>query len=111
MLYRVVHFVNTWYGMAVVWAYVLAFLVGFSFLFIFPQITLLLLFLGLASLAVVLLGAKALTALEGSLRRRMLAAGVCPECQHKLQPATMDQAIMRCVSCGAEFSGTGARPT
>jgi hypothetical protein len=52
VLYRIVHAVNTGYGIAVFWAYVGAFVLAFALMFVFPFGTLALVLLGVMSLVI-----------------------------------------------------------
>jgi ribosomal protein L37AE/L43A len=107
MLYRLAHAVNASYGLAVAWAYILTFVLAFCLLFIFPQITLLLFFLGLASLGLTITLGWAIDATTRALARRSLHMGRCPRCgsasERRLEPGQ----VWLCENCHSEFQAGG----
>lgn len=103
MLYRIAQAVNSSYGLAVAWTYIGAFLLAFCMLFIFPQVTLLLLFLGLASLALTISLGWAIDATTRALARRSLRRDTCPRCgSNSLAHIALDHE-WTCEHCHSQF--------
>ena len=107
MLYRILRSVNSVYAYCVLALYIGAFFVGFAMLFVFPQITLLLLFLGLGGLGVFTLMSMVLRALERKLAHRALVSGSCPLCLQSAESLQAPEAHFRCMSCGAVYTAGG----
>lgn len=103
MLYRVVHAVNASYALTVAWLYIACFAMALLLLFVFPQVTLLLFFLGLASLGITVLMGWALNAITCSLARQALSQGRCPRCLKGSQRRIEHDQPFVCDYCGAEF--------
>ena len=107
MLYRILRANNSGYALCVLGLYIGAFLLGFALLFVFPQITLLMLFLGLGGLAFFSLGSIILRAAQRWLAHRTLSAGACPSCQQPIELLHAPEDHWRCMSCGAVYSANG----
>lgn len=115
VLYRIVHFINAWFAIAMLWVFIAALLLALSMMFILPPITILLLFLGLIGLGLAVVVARLLRFAQHALARYALAGGVCPRCaaggQQRFTPqeAPSDPAApWRCEACGSEFLLSGA---
>ena len=108
VLYRLAHAVNASYGLVIAWGYILLFALALSLLFVFPQMSLLLFFLGLASLAVTITLGWLIDGITRAMARRALSAGRCPRCRETL-PAMLepDEACL-CGSCHSQFQAGGA---
>jgi ribosomal protein L37AE/L43A len=107
VLYRILRWITTWYPLAVLWLCIVAMIVAFSLMFVFPPGTLLLLFLGLAGLGSAVLGFRALQAMQRGVARRSMAHGICPSCKAKQQwPATGE--TWHCTACGTVLLASGA---
>src|SRR5262245_46169500 len=107
MLYRIAHALNTWYALAVAWTYIGAFALGLSLLFVFPQVTLLLLFCRLASLGFAVMIGWMIDGLASGLAKRALAAGRCPHCGAVAPVDGVQAAGWTCEHCATEFAADG----
>jgi len=107
MLYRILRTLHAWYPLGVLWIYVLAFLVALGMMFVFPQITLLLFFLGLGGLGLAVIGARALGSLEHAMAKRIVGRGTCPRCGRSGQHRADGHSDWSCESCGAIFGPRG----
>jgi hypothetical protein len=111
VLYRIVHAVNTGYGIAVFWAYVGAFVLAFALMFVFPFGTLALVLLGVMSLVIWLGIGKVLAAADRALVRGMLRQGRCPKCDQAGQPSLQSgDEHWACIHCGATYEPGGGLP-
>jgi len=108
MLYRVAHAVNASYAFTIAWLYIAAFLLAFSLLFIFPQVTLLLLFLGLASLGLTITFGWAIDAATRHVARRAIGAGRCPRCGRASASGAEATETWTCSHCQSQFHSGGA---
>jgi len=107
VLYRILRWITTWYPLAVLWLCILAMILAFSLMFVFPPGTLLLLFLGLAGLGTAVIGFRALQAMQRGVARRSMAHGVCPSCKaRQAWPANGEP--WRCSTCGTTLLASGA---
>jgi ribosomal protein L37AE/L43A len=106
VLYRLFRSINAAYPMAVLWSYIAAFFLALALMFVFPQGTLLLLFLGLAGLGAVILTSKTLNGVQHLLARHALGRGVCPNCRTP-RPSVPQQADWRCPRCHITFTSSG----
>ena len=77
---RIMRITRREFPLVVFWLYLGTFVVAFPFVFIFPQVTLLLFGLALASLPFAIITARILTAVQEWTDRRQLRAGRCPMC-------------------------------
>ncbi len=107
MLYRIAQAVNASYGLTVAWGYIGMFTIACMLLFVFPQITLLLLFLGLASLALTITGGWLVDAATRALARNALHANRCPRCGTPSRDLIETGAAWLCDQCGSEFKVGG----
>jgi ribosomal protein L37AE/L43A len=107
VLYRIIQAINSSYGLAVAWAYIAAFVASLALLFIFPQVTLLLFFLGLASLGLTIGLGAAIDAFTRSLARRSVDRGSCPRCNNAANFRPHRDETWICDDCGSEFKGDG----
>jgi ribosomal protein L37AE/L43A len=108
VLYQIVRSLNEWYPLAVLWMYIGALLLALAMMFIFPQGTILLMFLGLAGLAFVAVGWRLLQWTMHALARGILTRGLCPNCK-KSASAHDPSSDWTCVHCGATFSPRGVQ--
>jgi len=108
LLYRIVQSINANYGLIVAWGYIAIFLMALSLLFIFPQLTLLLFFLALASLSLTITLGWVIDAMARGLARRGLAAGRCPRCATALEKPLQPGEGYLCPECHSEFRVGGA---
>jgi hypothetical protein len=109
MLYRLAHAFNVWYPLTVAWVYIGAFALGLCLLFIFPQVTLLLLFCGLATLGFAVMLGWMIDGLARGLARHALVAGRCPRCAASGHFRSDPQSPWICAACGIEFAPDGAQ--
>lgn len=109
MIYRILRICNAWYGIVVLWICVLAFFLAFALMFVFPQGTLLLLFLGLAGLGLAMIGGGLLNRWQCWLALRTLRGGRCPVCRAGIAESTESDHHWQCVNCGAMYDHTGAQ--
>ncbi|MCI0363043.1 MAG: hypothetical protein L0Y44_00565 [Phycisphaerales bacterium] len=110
MLYRFLRSINAWFGLAVLWVCLAAFLLALPLMFIFPQGTLLLLFVGLFGLGLAVIGFKVLRYFEHALARRSLARGSCPRCGQHDSTIPSDEP-WRCAACGTSYEVSGNEVT
>ena len=108
MLYRFLRFINQWYAIAVLWVFIAAFLMALGFMFIFPQVTLGLFFIGLGALGVAVVTSGVFHALQRALARRQIATGRCPRCRATLASIPHPQASVQCLSCKLLYTLTGS---
>ncbi len=94
--------------MVVFWTYLLAFAVAFCFVFIFPQVTLILLFLAIFGLIFAVIGRAILNAAECFLARRILRADRCPRCASPGRMAPNSAGRCVCAACGTSFDPRGS---
>jgi ribosomal protein L37AE/L43A len=106
--YRLLRAVNRGYSIAVLWTYVAAFFIGWAFVFVFPQITLALVFLGLLGLVGAVIGARVLAFLQEVVARGSLAAGSCPGCGAAIEHPADEPGAWSCSACGGAYSARGA---
>ena len=115
VLYRFVSAVNAVYGLAVAWVYIAAFLAALGMVFIFPPGTLLVFFIGLASLGLAVAMGYVIDALTRWMARRALARSRCPRCGDSLQAprfnAADDFQTCVCSLCSSNFAGDGSETT
>jgi hypothetical protein len=104
VLYRFVHAVNASYALAVAWIYIGAFALALSLLFIFPQVTLLMFFVGLATLGLAVMLSWAIDIATRGLARRALSSGRCPRCSSGGQSPKQADRAWTCEHCRAEFT-------
>jgi ribosomal protein L37AE/L43A len=107
MLYRVAHAVNASYAVTIAGLYIAAFVVAFSLLFIFPQVTLLLLFLGLASLGLTITLGWAIDAATRRVAKRAIDAGRCPRCGRASVSGVEASEPWTCSHCHSQFHRGG----
>lgn len=108
-LYAIFHYVNECYPYILMGVYIIAFFIAFAMMFIMPQISLLLLFVGLYSLAVAVGVWKLSKYVERRLAQALLDRGVCPHCGHAAAPPF----ISPCPSCLTNYethAAEGAAP-
>lgn len=108
MLYRIAHAINAWYALAVAWVYIGAFALALGLLFVFPQVTLLMFFLGLASLGFAVMLGWIIDSVARGMARRAVNAGRCPRCSRGGQSAKEPDTSWTCEHCAAEFALDGA---
>jgi hypothetical protein len=109
LLYRIIHAVNASYVLAVASLYIGAAALALCLLFIFPQVALLLLFMGLASLGFSVMIGWMIDGATRAIARRALASGRCPCCQAAGQPALQADAVWICRACMTEFEPGGGQ--
>jgi hypothetical protein len=107
MLYRMVHAVNASYSLAVAWMYIAGFAAALGLLFIFPQVTLLLFFLGLASLALTISLGWGIDFWARRLALQALHHGRCPRCHRGSQQRIEHEQPWTCEHCHSEFRASG----
>lgn len=108
VLYRILHGVNTYYALTVFWLYVAAFAVTLPFIFVFPPMPLLMIFIAVACLGFVVVLAKVLTAMEHLAVRHLVRRGTCPLCRQTSPPGASTDGPWVCDHCGAVFQASGA---
>lgn len=94
-IYAILHYLNECYPYVLMGVFILAFFVAFAMMFIMPQISLLLLFVGLYSLAIAVGAWKLSRYVERRIARALLDRGVCPHCGHEFDGPF----ISPCPSC------------
>ena len=101
--------VNAVYGLAVAWVYIAAFVLALGMVFIFPPGTLLVFFIGLASLGLAVALGKLIDAITRGMARRSMASGRCPRCRDLLTHAGErgDERPVVCALCGSAFLDDG----
>jgi hypothetical protein len=108
VLYRIAAAVNATYGLAVAWTYIAAFVLALGMIFIFPPGTLLVFFIGLASLGLAVALGKVIDAITRSMARRSMASGRCPRCRDVLALISHgDESPAICALCGSAFTSDG----
>jgi len=107
VLYRILRWTTAWYPLGVLWLCILAMIVAFSLMFVFPPGTLLLLFVSLAAVGVSVLGFRLLQSLQRALARRLVARGVCPSCG-SVQERSDGEHAWQCAACSCEIQISGA---
>jgi hypothetical protein len=103
VLYRILHGINSYYALTVFWLYVAAFAVTFPFVFVFPPMPLLMIFLAILCLGIVVVLAKVLAALENLAVRHLVRRGTCPHCRHASAPVASTGGPWVCDHCGTVF--------
>ena len=111
MLYRLVRFMNEWYALSVLWAYLALFLLAFALIFVFPLGPILLLFLGLAGMGVVVVTGRLLRGTQHKLARHALAHGRCPRCESAASSQIGLNQSWTCPQCGTRFGAHGDEST
>ena len=107
MFYRILRFVNEWFAIVVLWLFIGAFLLALSFVFLFPQVTLALFFLGLAALGVAVVASGFLRWMQRRLARRTMSAGVCPRCRASLRETAEPGFMVQCTGCATLYAQDG----
>lgn len=105
--YRVLRAVNSGFPFAILAIYVAAFILAMGLMFVFPPGTLLLLGLGLAGLAGVLVVGKTLGGLEHLAARLILRGGACPSCGQRMQTSRNESMPWQCEGCTKVFLPSG----
>ena len=85
----------------------LAFLVVFPFVFVFPPVGLMLFGLSLASLPFTWIIGQGLIASEATLALRWLDSGVCPQCANRMQTVRDEERPWQCEFCETRFRPDG----
>lgn len=108
MLYRILHKVTSTYPFVVFWGYVGAFMLAFAFVFVFPPITIVLVFVAVLCVPIVFLTRMILIVPQHMLARYVLKRGACPRCGEFVVAATGEtEHDWHCVSCGAHYTKHG----
>jgi len=81
-IHTIIHALNECYPFVLMAVFIVAFLVAFAMMFIMPQISLLLLFVGLYTLALAVGLGKMSRMVERRIALALLDRGVCPHCGH-----------------------------
>jgi ribosomal protein L37AE/L43A len=108
VLYRFVRLINAHYALAIFWVYVLAFVVAWALVFVFPLGPLLLLFIGLAGLGFAVIGMKIMEAVERALARSQIHQGICPVCREHALHERREDRTLHCDACHSAFQPGGA---
>ncbi len=108
MVLRILRWTNRAYAFVALAVYMLAFVVAFVCMFSFPVGALILVVLGVLSLAFVALGRDVLQALERWMSRRALSQGRCPACTTGPMSLVLQGTIQQCRGCGAKFEPDGS---
>lgn len=108
MIYRLIRSLNRGYPLFMFWIYLAMFGLGFLFIFIFPLVTIILLFVGVFSLLPAVLGQKLLSLTHNLAARRFLRRNICPNCGERDQPPFDANATWRCLNCDAVYTPSGA---
>lgn len=111
MFFRILRSINGWFGIVLIWVYVIAFLMALPLMFVFPLAPLGMLAAGLLSLGVVALASMVLRALQRWAARTAINSGKCPGCSAvwpRLDPSQWPQ---QCAKCDASFAATGQELT
>jgi ribosomal protein S27AE len=101
------HAINAGYALAVFWMYVAALAFGMCTIFFFPQMAVVLVFLGLLFLGPALIGSKVLFAVERRLARQSLRRRVCPRCGEQIIANSGEVESWRCEYCQTEYLPSG----
>jgi hypothetical protein len=105
--YRILHGISQSFSLAVLWAYIGAFLLAMALMFVFPPATILLLWLGLMGLGAVVIVGKLLDVVVRSVARLILRGGACPRCGRRMQSARDPGVSWDCEACAAVFEPDG----
>lgn len=108
VFYRLLRFINEWYAIAVLWIFIAAFLMALGFMFIFPQVTLAMFFIGLCTLGVAAVASGVLQSTMRLAARRQLGRGICPGCGAAVNAISHPQATLQCSNCRTLFTATGS---
>lgn len=108
MFYRILRFINAWYALTALWMFLAAFVVALSFMFLFPQVTLGLFFVGLGALGVTVVTSGFLQSVQRRLARRKLGTGMCPRCSASVVSASLPDAALQCLVCGTLYTANGS---
>jgi hypothetical protein len=107
-LYAIVSAVSAGYPIAVLWCYVAAFVLAMALMFVFPPGTIVLLWVGLMSLAAVVIVHHLLALMRNVVARFLLSRGSCPSCGHGMGIARDVSVPWTCEGCGTVFLPSGA---
>ncbi len=108
MLLRWLRHFNRGFGVAVFSLYLALFAIAFLFMFIFPPLTLALLFLSIFGLLVFRALGLALKWLERRWNLKSIASGTCPACgAAALSQSPSVAACTQCGKCGARHDERG----
>jgi len=102
VIYGILRAINEWYGIAVLWLYVLLFFVAFALIFVFPPAPLAMVFLGVIGLGFASVVSKALRRMQHAVARRMISHGECPRCRQTNQYGQREDRFT-CVRCNTVF--------
>ncbi|MHC4810366.1 MAG: hypothetical protein ACYTEV_08370 [Planctomycetota bacterium] len=106
-LYRIARITSETFPLVALGAYILAFLVVFPCVFLFPPLGLMLFGLSLASLPFTWVVGRGLIAAETRLALRELAAGACPQCAKRMQSIRDPERTWQCEFCEVRFRTDG----
>ena len=108
LMHRILRRVRNDFPLVAFWIYVAAFGTAFPFVFLFPQVTMLLFALCLASLPFAIITARVLVALHEWSCRHLLRSGRCPGCGGEDLADAVD-AVHFCGDCGDRYRVNGER--
>ncbi len=107
LLYRIARVTSETFPLVALGAYILAFLVVFPCVFLFPPLGLMLFGLSMASLPFTWVVGRSLIASEARLALRGLASGACPQCTRRMQSIRDPERTWQCEFCETRFRADG----
>ncbi len=107
VLYRIARVASEGFPLLALGAYILAFLLVFPMVFVFPPLGLMMFGMSLASLPFTWVIGKGLIATESALATRLLEGGQCPHCTRRMQTIRDATTMWRCEFCETRFRPDG----
>lgn len=107
LLYRIARASSETFPLIALAGYILAFLVVFPCVFLFPPLGLMMFGMSLASLPFTWIIGQGLIASEATLALRGLEAGACPQCAKRMQTVRDEEQPWQCEFCETRFRPDG----
>jgi predicted RNA-binding Zn-ribbon protein involved in translation (DUF1610 family) len=108
LIYRLLRAVNLAYPFLVFWLYLGAFVIALSFVFVFPPVALLLVFVCVLSIPFIFLTRLVLMFPQLLLARHALRKHKCPRCgEFVIDVRSEAEGAWHCVSCGVHYMIAG----
>jgi len=107
VLYRIARTASEGFPLLALGGYILAFLLVFPMVFVFPPLGLMMFGMSLASLPFTWVIGKGLIAAESAIATRALDGGRCPQCTHRMQTVRDASTTWRCEFCETCFRPDG----
>jgi hypothetical protein len=102
-LYRVLNATLQGYTLVAFWVFMAMFLLAFVSMFVFPPLSIMLVFVGLFGLFGAWAGHRVLGLVVGRIARLLLGGGMCPACGE----TGVESPPCQCAACGGRFGPEG----